>query len=166
MLRPPGDPDWWLSDSLAMRLPRVAWDLTTAAAALAGASGRANPATYLLLALMMGCTAAADLFVWAPVFAFAAEWQSCECVLHQPVLCFLHCRCLERFCHKDLRKGQLRVSVAAQCVVFGLYCLAGAVSAWGAFAHLRDVAKAHRNADVFAAYVLKDKTFAGTSTML
>lgn len=149
ILRPAGDPDWFLEDRWVMRLPRFLWDSSMCCTALLASMNNQPPFVFLMLAIMLGSTAVVDLCIWSPVFAMATEWETCSCARQEP-RCWLFCKCIERVCAHNFRKGTVRLLVSLQSFVFGMCCLSTSGKALGAFTHLRDVAKAERMAKQMA----------------
>ena len=145
ILRPSGDPDWFLQDTWTMRLPIILWDGVMCTTALLASTRSQPPSVFILLAILLGTTAAADLCIWTPVFAFATEWETCACARQEP-RCLIFCKCIEHVCSSNFRKGPLRLFVTLQSFLFGMCCLDAASTAWGTFTHLRDVTKAERMA--------------------
>lgn len=90
-------------------------------------------ATFLLLALMTFTTALTDIFVYAPAFAMFASFETCNAsggwFTGKPY---------KYECFKDYSKGVGRLLVSAQSLFTGLFYLATSISAWGAFAAVRD----------------------------
>jgi len=139
-LRPDPDIAW------QARVPRVLWELSIALIASLSSSHvggkypsrRPDPTLHLLLSILTGSTALVDAFVWAPVFAIAADFQTCTgggLFSTRP-----------RVCRADYVKGIGRLLVSIQCVLTAVIYLATAVSAWGDFSDLRDWRAAERNA--------------------
>jgi hypothetical protein len=119
--------------TIQMRVPRLIWEMTIMVLAKT-ASITTIPAIYLLLAFILGSTAAVDLFVWAPLFATFATFETCEGVgFFQP-----------RKCKSDYTKGVGRMLVVFQCISTGLFYLMSAISAMGAFTTMREEQKVKR----------------------
>jgi len=84
----------------------------------------------LLLGLLTGSTAIADLFFWTPIFAFSTRFESCtypSIFSSKP-----------KSCVRDYARGVGRVMVTLQCVSVGLFYLVTTIVAWGAFVTARE----------------------------
>lgn len=119
--------------SIQMRVPRLIWEITIMVLAKT-ATITTVPAIYLLLAFILGSTAVVDLFVWAPLFATFASFETCEGNgFFQP-----------RKCRSDYTKGVGRMLVVFQCLATGLFYLMSAISAVGSFTTMREEQKIER----------------------
>ena len=119
--------------SIQMRVPRLIWEMTIMVLAKT-ATITTVPAVYLLLAFILGSTAVVDLFVWAPLFATFASFETCEGIgFFQP-----------RKCRSDYTKGVGRMLVVVQCISTGLFYLMSAISAMGSFTTIREEQKVQR----------------------
>jgi hypothetical protein len=118
-LRP--DPDI----SLQMRFPRVLWELSIAIVAKSAASIK-TPPYYILLCIMLISTSLVDIFVWAPLFAFTANFETCSGWLKKTT------------CYTDYVKGIGRLIVVAQCLMGGLVYLLTGITAWDSYVTHRD----------------------------
>mmetsp|Transcript_4871 Transcript_4871/g.5841 ORF Transcript_4871/g.5841 Transcript_4871/m.5841 type:complete len:271 (-) Transcript_4871:819-1631(-) len=131
-MRPDEDISW------QMRFPRFCWELSVAlVASCTNHQKRTAPAVYLLLSLMTGSTALVDVFVWAPIFAYTASFETCTgggLFSRQP-----------KVCYPDYAKGFGRLIVSGQSLFTGLYYLMTAIMAWGAYTSVRDQQKVERH---------------------
>jgi hypothetical protein len=87
-------------------------------------------------------TAFIDIFVWAPMFAFLANFETCSgggIFSRQP-----------RVCTSDYMKGIGRLFVSVQSMATGVFYLVTAVVSWSAFADSRDSKIATKNAEALA----------------
>jgi hypothetical protein len=122
-----------------MRLPRILWELSVMAVAKA-ASQSVSPSCYLMLALMMITTSLVDIFIWAPVFAAFASFESCTggegwlwFQQDDPVVC-----------HTDYIQGHGRVLVTIQSMVGGVIYLSTGIVAWNCYKACRDHERVER----------------------
>jgi len=111
------------------RVPRVMWEVAIGTVALRATSPRASPALYLLLAAMTATTAVVDIFVWAPIFAYFADFRTCEGGWFSRA---------PRACRVDYTKGLGRLFVSAQSLSTGVFYLYTAITALGALVAVRD----------------------------
>ena len=118
--------------SWQMKVPRILWEITIMVLAKV-ATSTALPAIYILLACVLGSTAMVDLFVWAPLFASFAHFESCEGGFFRP-----------QVCRSDFTKGLGRMLVVVQCIATGLFYLMSAITAMGSFTSIRDEQKVER----------------------
>jgi hypothetical protein len=119
--------------SMQMRVPRLIWEMTILVLAKT-ATITTVPAIYLVLAFILGSTAVVDLFVWAPLFATFASFETCEGNgFFQP-----------RKCRSDYTKGVGRMLVVFQCIATGLFYLMSSITAMGSFATMREEQKIQR----------------------
>ena len=90
-----------------------------------------SPATYLLLAFMLGTTALVDIFVWAPLFAIWAGIDKEDCTggffSGRPYVC-----------RPNRSKSWGRLLVTMQSLFGGIFYLSSAISAWGEYTSQRD----------------------------
>mmetsp|Transcript_62407 Transcript_62407/g.92705 ORF Transcript_62407/g.92705 Transcript_62407/m.92705 type:complete len:244 (-) Transcript_62407:711-1442(-) len=125
------------------RVPRVLWEFCIGTLALLSSSSDTTPASYFLLVIITGATALIDIFFWAPVFAFSADFEECTgggWFSQKP-----------KVCRSDYIRGVGRLTVSAQSLFGGLFYLHTAIVAWGAFLSKRDEQVAQTNAKAMAA---------------
>mmetsp|Transcript_20384 Transcript_20384/g.28813 ORF Transcript_20384/g.28813 Transcript_20384/m.28813 type:complete len:245 (-) Transcript_20384:919-1653(-) len=130
-MRPDEDISW------QMRFPRFCWELSIALVASCTNQKRPAPAVYLLLSMMTGSTAIVDTFIWAPIFAYTASFETCTgggFFSRQP-----------KVCYPDYAKGIGRLVVSGQSLFTGLYYLMTAIMSWGAYTAVRDQHKVERH---------------------
>eukprot|EP00970_Alexandrium_tamarense_P009551 scaffold1917_cov196-Alexandrium_tamarense.AAC.12 len=116
------------SISWQARVPRVLWEVCIACVAIHVSTS--NPPQCLVLSLMTISTAFIDIFVWDPMFAFLATFETCSgggIFSRQP-----------RVCTSDYMKGIGRLFVSVQSMATGVFYLVTAVVSWSAFADSRD----------------------------
>mmetsp|Transcript_1919 Transcript_1919/g.2824 ORF Transcript_1919/g.2824 Transcript_1919/m.2824 type:complete len:231 (+) Transcript_1919:341-1033(+) len=122
------------SISWQMRIPRAAWEVILIVLSKSLTDSTAPfPAMYLLFAIVAGLTALIDLFIWAPIFATFASFETCEGFFWRRTACRL-----------DYSKGFGRLFVVFQCFVSGFIYLFAAITAMGSFASLREEQKVVR----------------------
>lgn len=109
-----------------------------------------SPLSYLLLSLMLGCTALIDIFFWGPIFGFAASFGNKDCsggwFSRRPYVCVSNPSL-------DYIKGYGRLFVTFQCLFTGVFYLKCAIESWGEYTNQRDQLKAERQARLFQQYL-------------
>lgn len=118
-----------------MKVPRVLWEIAIMILAMTATdTATALPAIYILLAFVLASTAVVDIFVWAPLFASFANFETCQGGIFS-----------RRVCRSDYTKGIGRLVVVVQCLGSGLFYLMSAISAMGSYTGIRDEQKMNRH---------------------
>merc|ERR1712232_1455427 len=131
----------------AWRFPRFMWELSIMTIATLANTSR-SPILSLLLAIMLGPTAFFDIFVWAPIFAFFANFETCTGGWFGQA----------RNCYTDNWKGYGRLIVSFQSLYGGLFYLATAIIAFNEFMKDRDRQDAARQYLVLDAFANRKKS--------
>mmetsp|Transcript_26467 Transcript_26467/g.41025 ORF Transcript_26467/g.41025 Transcript_26467/m.41025 type:complete len:271 (+) Transcript_26467:120-932(+) len=132
--------------SIQARLPRCMWEAYIALCAnFAAANWRQNQTVLVLLSIMTGTTALIDIFIWAPLFAAFASFETCEGGWFTGV---------RRVCYSDYTKGFGRLFVSAHSLFTGIFFLITSVRAFGAFTAARDERVANRNAEAMSRFFI------------
>ena len=132
-----------------LRLPRILWEVAitlvarTAAAATRESSSTSSPLynsphTYLLLCIMLFTTSLTDIFLWAPVFAYFTNFETCHGGWWMR-------RGGDVRCYRDYAKGISRLVVVFQSIVGGLVYLSTSLVAWNGYVACRDQQKVNRD---------------------
>jgi hypothetical protein len=135
---------------LQNRIPRLMWESLIFFTATSIKALPDSPLSYLLLSLMLGCTALIDIFFWAPIFGFATSFDNHDCsggwFTGRPYVCTPNPA-------MDYIKGYGRLIVILQCLYTGVFYLKCSIDSWGEFIDQRDQIKAERQARLFQQYV-------------
>jgi len=131
-----------------LRVPRILWEVAIALVARTAATAArksststylsASPHTYLLLCIMLLTTAVTDIFLWAPVFAYMTNFETCHGGWWTR-------RGGDVRCYRDYAKGMSRLVVVFQSIVGGLVYLSTSLVAWNGYVACRDQQKVNRD---------------------